>query len=225
MATLIVIVGCYYGYNASRRSGRRGHGDREVDGAEHRARSTSSAWWARRSSGARTRERRSADDRPGPPPVALPRTAPAGGEAAAARALRAQVAWLERELSDLGLLDLAAHRPTAPHGGGRIGRAPLARPARGAERRARGPPGRIPPAVADERLELEEGNRRLREEMLADPAGHRWVRVSNRDIGEPGCHDWHVRPRFGLLGVLASWWRVVVSSGCPLQPAGCLSLD
>ena len=40
------------------------------------------------------------------------------------------------------------------------------------------------------------------------------------DIGEPGCHDWHVRPRFGLLGMLAGWWRVVVSSGCPLQPGG-----
>ena len=38
MATAIVLVGCYYGYNAERRTGRRGHRDREVDGAEHRAR-------------------------------------------------------------------------------------------------------------------------------------------------------------------------------------------
>src|ERR1700709_2444576 len=66
MATTIVLVGCYYGYNASggaggggggaaeagggekglvrlrlhpqRRAGRRGDGDGEVDGAEHRAR-------------------------------------------------------------------------------------------------------------------------------------------------------------------------------------------
>ena len=61
------------------------------------------------------------------------------------------------------------------------------------------------------------------EEMLADPAAHPWVRVSHADIGEPGCRDWHVRPRFGLLGMLAGWWRVVVSSGCPLQPEGCFA--
>jgi hypothetical protein len=44
--------------------------------------------------------------------------------------------------------------------------------------------------------------------------------VTNADVGEPGCRDWHVRPRFGLLGMLAGWWRVVVSSGCPLPCAG-----
>ena len=36
MATAIVLVGCYYGYTASGRTGRRGHGDGEVDGAQHR---------------------------------------------------------------------------------------------------------------------------------------------------------------------------------------------
>ena len=76
-----------------------------------------------------------------------------------------------------------------------------------------------------ERLVAEEHNRRLMEEMLADPASHPWVRVSHADIGEPGCRDWHVRPRFGLLGMLAGWWRVVVSSGCPLQPGGWPVLD
>ena len=53
------------------------------------------------------------------------------------------------------------------------------------------------------------------EKMLLDPESHRWVHVSNEDIGEPGCTHWHVRPRFGLLGMLMRWWRVVVSSGCP----------
>ena len=38
MATVIVLVGCYYGYNASGGPVGRGHGDREVDGAQHRAR-------------------------------------------------------------------------------------------------------------------------------------------------------------------------------------------
>jgi hypothetical protein len=25
-----------------------------------------------------------------------------------------------------------------------------------------------------------------------------------------------VRPRLGLIGMLMGWWRVVISSGCPL---------
>lgn len=67
-----------------------------------------------------------------------------------------------------------------------------------------------------ERTLVEEHNRRLIEEMLLEPEKHRWVRVSNRDIGEPGCKHWHVRPRLGLLGMLMGWWRVRISSGCPL---------
>src|SRR3954447_10107381 len=59
--------------------------------------------------------------------------------------------------------------------------------------------------------------RRAREEMLLEPRRYRRARVTNADVGEPGCRDWHVRPRFGLLGMLAGWWRVVISSGCPLS--------
>ena len=70
-------------------------------------------------------------------------------------------------------------------------------------------------AALDERGAAEEQNRRLIEEMLLDPESHRWVHVSGEDIGEPGCTHWHVRPRWGLLGMLMRWWRVVVSSGCP----------
>jgi hypothetical protein len=54
------------------------------------------------------------------------------------------------------------------------------------------------------------------EEMLLEPEKHKWVRVTHEDIGEPGCRDWHVRPRWGFLGMFLNWWRVVVSSGCPL---------
>ena len=50
----------------------------------------------------------------------------------------------------------------------------------------------------------------------ARPEGHKWVRVANEDIGEPGCKHWHVRPRWSLIGMLMGWWRVVISSGCPL---------
>lgn len=58
--------------------------------------------------------------------------------------------------------------------------------------------------------------RLLVEQMLLEPGHHRWVRVTNHDIGEPGCKSWHVRPRLGLVGMLAGWWHVKVSSGCPL---------
>jgi hypothetical protein len=69
--------------------------------------------------------------------------------------------------------------------------------------------------AADERGRLEESNRRLREELVLEPARHPFVRVTNEDVGDPGCADWHVRPRFGLLGMLMRWWRVRISSGCP----------
>ena len=63
---------------------------------------------------------------------------------------------------------------------------------------------------------VEEANRELIEEMTADPASYKWVRVYNEDIGEPGCKHWHAKPRWGVLGMLLGWWRVKISSGCPL---------
>ena len=65
--------------------------------------------------------------------------------------------------------------------------------------------------------ELETSNRELLRRMLASPADHKWLRVSRADIGEPGCGHWHSRPRLGPLGMLMGWWRVKVSSGCPLS--------
>jgi hypothetical protein len=66
------------------------------------------------------------------------------------------------------------------------------------------------------RGELETANRRLLAEMLEDPARFKWVRVSRSDVGEPGCGAWHSRPHLGPIGMLMGWWRVKVSSGCPL---------
>jgi hypothetical protein len=70
-------------------------------------------------------------------------------------------------------------------------------------------------ALSD-RTYVEELNRRRIEEMLLEPEKHKWVRVANEDIGEPGCKHWHVRPRYGVLGMFMNWWRVRISSGCPL---------
>jgi hypothetical protein len=66
------------------------------------------------------------------------------------------------------------------------------------------------------RRQIEDANRELIADMLRHPERHRWVRVSNADIGEPGCHHWHVVPRWGFIGMFANWWRVKISSGCPL---------
>jgi hypothetical protein len=65
--------------------------------------------------------------------------------------------------------------------------------------------------------ELETRNRELLEQMLTAPADHKWMRISRADVGEPGCGHWHSRPRLGPLGMLMGWWRVKVSSGCPLS--------
>ena len=70
--------------------------------------------------------------------------------------------------------------------------------------------------LLSDRTYVEELNRRRIEEMLLEPERFKWVRVGNEDIGEPGCKHWHVRPRWGLLGMLMNWWRVRISSGCPL---------
>ena len=66
------------------------------------------------------------------------------------------------------------------------------------------------------RADAEEQSRGLLEEMIADPAQFPWVRISNEHLGEPGCRHYHSRPRWGILGMLMGWWRVKVSSGCPL---------
>src|SRR6266511_4367083 len=55
------------------------------------------------------------------------------------------------------------------------------------------------------------------ESMTREPEQHKWQWVSNDDLGEPGCKTWHVTPRYGPVGALMGWWRVKVSSGCPLS--------
>ncbi len=63
---------------------------------------------------------------------------------------------------------------------------------------------------------VEADNRELLQRMIAAPAEYKWVRVSRDDLGLPGCGHWHSRPRLGPIGMLMGWWRVKVSSGCPL---------
>ena len=67
-----------------------------------------------------------------------------------------------------------------------------------------------------ERRRVEDESRELVERMLAAPGDFKWVRVSRQDLGLHGCGHWHSRPRLGPIGMLMGWWRVKVSSGCPL---------
>lgn len=114
------------------------------------------------------------------------------GEAFPRLRLDTGVSAVSREPRALGLGDLEAVRDSLA---GRIG-----------EARSR----------LRERAELETRNRELLERMLADPAGHKWLQISRADLGEPGCGHWHSLPRLGPLGMLMGWWRVRISSGCPL---------
>ncbi len=66
-----------------------------------------------------------------------------------------------------------------------------------------------------DRTYVEERKRELLERMVREPDEYRWVRISNEDIGEPGCRHYHSRPKWGILGMLMGWWRVKLSSGCP----------
>jgi len=76
--------------------------------------------------------------------------------------------------------------------------------------------------VAEARAALEERavsdlrNRELLDQMLTRPADFKWLRISREELGLHGCGHWHSRPRYGLLGMLMGWWRVKISSGCPL---------
>jgi DNA-binding transcriptional regulator YhcF (GntR family) len=71
-------------------------------------------------------------------------------------------------------------------------------------------------AEAERRGERQTRARDRLERMSEDPAAHKWETVSREEIGEPGCGAWEVQPRWGPVGALMNWWRIKVSSGCPL---------
>lgn len=71
--------------------------------------------------------------------------------------------------------------------------------------------------AVEERQRVEEANHELVQKMLAAPQDFKWVRVSREDLGLHGCGHWHSKPRLGPIGMLMGWWRVKISSGCPLS--------
>lgn len=148
-------------------------------------------------------------------PVSIPAT----DERAARRTLRTQIAKLERELAGL-VADGFPHIVESPQVG--RGEAVVGAPSllnlEQLERTRDDLAGRrqqLRAAVA-KRAELERASHELLERMQRDPASYRCVRLPVKDLGESGCGVWEVRPRLGLIGMLAGWWQLKLSSGCPL---------
>ena len=137
-------------------------------------------------------------------------------ERAQRRELRRQIAYLDGELAALFSTTFPREGyewdvPTPPRGPRVLPLAELERVRDDlAERLAA-----LRAAIAG-RAEREEAKRVLVERMLLDPARYRWVRVTGEEVGEHTCKSWHVRPRLGIIGMLAGWWHVKISSGCPL---------
>jgi hypothetical protein len=142
-------------------------------------------------------------------PVITPAVQVAADERAARRDLRDQIARLERELAR-SLADAFPRREPA-----RDGRSASAQA--GPRLLTLGQLECIRDELAGriEALRSNRGAERL-EQMLLAPERHRWEKVTSADLGEPGCRVWQVRPRLGLIGMLMGWWRVKISSGCPL---------
>jgi hypothetical protein len=130
-------------------------------------------------------------------------------ERAARRDLCGQIARLEHELA-CALADAFPRREPA-----RTGRSASAQA--GPRLLTLGQLERIRDELADRTAALRDRRgHALLERMHAAPERHRWARVTSADLGEPGCTVWQVRPRLGVIGMLMGWWRVKMSSGCPL---------
>ncbi|MGZ4268756.1 MAG: hypothetical protein ACXVFN_06210 [Solirubrobacteraceae bacterium] len=146
-----------------------------------------------------------------------PAPAEVASERAARTQLRTQIARLERQLSDVlvSAFPIAAvNTAVAAPGGPRV----LALGELEAVRDA------LADRLAGARAELEargaeqERKRVLLEKMLLEPGRYKFARITQAELGEGGCGVWQVRPRLGIIGMLAGWWHVKLSSGCPLAP-------
>jgi hypothetical protein len=130
--------------------------------------------------------------------------------------LRRQVARLERELA--GLLADGFGRVEVGHRVAALAAEPRVLDLGETERLR----DDLADRVAEARLTLaqragaERERREILEAMLAAPAEFKWVKITRDELGLPGCGAWHSRPRLGPIGMLMGWWRVRVSSGCPL---------
>jgi hypothetical protein len=139
-------------------------------------------------------------------------------EAAARRTLRAQIAALEAELAEAFVTAFEMRLDEIPSGGSPGTGIPRLLDLGELESARDDLAGR----VRDVRVALVSAAERhaAKRELLAamqlEPGRHRFTRIASRELGEPGCGVWQVRPRLGLVGMLMGWWQVTLSSGCPL---------
>jgi hypothetical protein len=137
-------------------------------------------------------------------------------ERAARRTLRDQIARLEAQLADtvataFGMRDEVPFAVMGAHGPRVLGIAELERVRDDLAARL----GDVRRGLTQRGLEQERARVRL-ERMLLAPGEHRFARIAAAELGEGGCGAYQVRPRLGLIGMLAGWWHVKLSSGCPL---------
>lgn len=139
----------------------------------------------------------------------------ADDERAAREALRAQVGKLERELSGLVAHTFPHVSPQDDHGEAFSGPRLLSL---GELERLRDRlvlrVGNVREEVA-QRVALERRARAQLERMKLEPGRYKFVRLPVADLGDGHCGVWEVKPRLGLIGMLAGWWHVKLSSGCP----------
>jgi hypothetical protein len=150
------------------------------------------------------------------PPIGITREDRGRAEHAARASLRAQIARLEQELSGIVAerfpFIAAPVAPIVAAGGpslldlGELERSRDRLAARVQELRAQ----------VGERVEHERRAHEQLERMRLEPGRYKFVRLPVSDLGEGGCGVWEVRPRLGLIGMLAGWWQLTLSSGCPL---------
>jgi len=138
-------------------------------------------------------------------------------EIGARRTLRAQIARLERLVdAELATSTVAVHRargaaePVVRHGPRilDLGELEQVRDALAARVQT------VRSVEAHRERSVLEARARLAA-MLADPAAHRGVTITGADLGESACVRWRAVPVLGVVGRLAGWWRVRMSSGCP----------
>lgn len=140
-------------------------------------------------------------------------------ERAARRALREQIARLEADLGD-ALITAFPHMAidvsvaSAVRGPRLLDLGELERLRDELAERLAGARVRVAELAAEQARKRE-----LLERMLREPRRHKFAQVANRDLGEGGCGVYQVRPRLGIIGMLAGWWHVKLSSGCPLATA------
>ena len=140
-------------------------------------------------------------------------------ERAARTALKGQVARLERELSGI-VADRFPFIPAPAFGppGGSSAGGPCLLDLAELERTRDRLAGRVQElrGLVLARVEHERRAREQLEGMRLEPGRYKFARLPVNDLGEGGCGVWEVRPRLGLIGMLAGWWQLKLSSGCPL---------